>query len=140
MNVKPVVHHVNNIMALKYINYFRSTLIVKHLLTTRRCDRATRVSSVVDHERLSGSNLFVGWLTTHMQCVALSRWAVVCGGEPMIKDKETIITSPLDTRYTVDRDAERRRRETREWLRRRERELGFLKDAPSMAPENNEKR
>ena len=54
--------------------------------------------------------------------------------------KETIVTSPLDTRYSAHRDAERRRRETREWLKQRERELGFLKDAPSVAPESNDKK
>jgi hypothetical protein len=53
--------------------------------------------------------------------------------------KETIVTSPLDTRYTAHWDADRRRRETREWLKQREREMGFLKDAPSVAPESNDK-
>jgi hypothetical protein len=52
--------------------------------------------------------------------------------------KATIVTSPLDTRYSAHRDAERRRRETREWLKQRERELGFLKDAPSVTPESRE--
>jgi hypothetical protein len=54
--------------------------------------------------------------------------------------EETIVTSPLDTRYTAHRDAERRRRETREWLRQRERELGFLQDTPSVAPESGDKK
>lgn len=53
--------------------------------------------------------------------------------------KETIVTSPLDTRYTAHRDADRRRHETREWLKQRERELGFLKDAPSVASEDGDK-
>jgi hypothetical protein len=54
--------------------------------------------------------------------------------------KETIVTSPLDTRYTAHRDVDRRRRETREWLKQRERELGFLRDAPSVAPESGDKK
>ena len=54
--------------------------------------------------------------------------------------KETIVTSPLDTRYTAHRDVDRRRRETREWLKQRERETGFLKDAPPVAPESSDKK
>jgi hypothetical protein len=54
--------------------------------------------------------------------------------------RETIVTSPLDTRYTEHRDVDRRRRETREWLKQREQELGFLKDAPSVAPEGGAKK
>jgi hypothetical protein len=34
------------------------------------------------------------------------------------------------------RDAERRREETREWLKQRERELGLAHDAPSVAAEH----
>jgi hypothetical protein len=49
--------------------------------------------------------------------------------------KETIVTSPLDTRYTAHWDAERRRRETREWLKQREQELSIARDAPPVAPE-----
>ena len=49
--------------------------------------------------------------------------------------QETIVTGPLDTRYSAHREAERRRMETREWLKRRERELGMITDAPSVAPE-----
>ena len=37
--------------------------------------------------------------------------------------------------YTGHRDNEQRQRETREWLKQRERELGFVKDAPSVASE-----
>jgi hypothetical protein len=48
--------------------------------------------------------------------------------------QETVVTSPLDSRYTAHRDAERRRQETREWLQQREQELGTVKDAPSVAP------
>jgi hypothetical protein len=48
--------------------------------------------------------------------------------------KETIV-SPLDTRYTAHRDEERRREETREWLRQREQELSIARDAPPVAPE-----
>jgi hypothetical protein len=47
----------------------------------------------------------------------------------------TVVTSPLDTRYTAHRDTERRRQETRKWLQQREQELGIVKDAPSVAPE-----
>jgi hypothetical protein len=50
--------------------------------------------------------------------------------------QETIITSPLDTRYTAHREIDRRRQETREWLKQRERELGLLHNAPSMAAEH----
>jgi hypothetical protein len=35
---------------------------------------------------------------------------------------------------------EKRRRETREWLARRERELGFIKDAPPVAPDSDKQR
>ena len=48
---------------------------------------------------------------------------------------ETVLKSPLDPHYTGHRDAEQRHQETREWLKQRERELGFVKDAPSVAPE-----
>jgi hypothetical protein len=48
------------------------------------------------------------------------------------------LISPIDPQYTAHRDAEKRRRETREWLERRERELGFVSDAPSMVPEKRE--
>jgi hypothetical protein len=51
----------------------------------------------------------------------------------------TLIT-PIDPQYTADREAEKRRRETREWLKQRERELGFADDAPSMVPERRERR
>jgi hypothetical protein len=44
------------------------------------------------------------------------------------------LISPLDAEYAERREAEERRRETREWLEKRERELGFVKDAPSVAP------
>jgi hypothetical protein len=43
-------------------------------------------------------------------------------------------TSPLDAEYAEHREAEERRRETRERLDKRERELGFVKDAPPVAP------
>jgi hypothetical protein len=49
--------------------------------------------------------------------------------------QETIVTGPLDTRYTAHRDEKQRREETREWLKQRERELGLRKDAVSVAPE-----
>jgi len=42
--------------------------------------------------------------------------------------------TPLDAEYVEDRAVEERRRETREWLRQRERELGFVRDAPPVAP------
>ena len=44
------------------------------------------------------------------------------------------LISPLDAEYAEHRQAAERRRETREWLEHRERELGFVKDAPSVAP------
>jgi hypothetical protein len=49
------------------------------------------------------------------------------------------LISPLDADYAGHREAEERRRETREWLERRERELGFVKDAPSVAPRAEER-
>ena len=53
--------------------------------------------------------------------------------------RETVLKSPLDPHYTGHRDADSRQRETREWLKRRERELGFVKDAPSVASGSAEK-
>ena len=54
--------------------------------------------------------------------------------------QETVLKSPLDPHYTGHRDAESRQRETREWLERRERELGFIKEAPSVAPGHSEEK
>jgi hypothetical protein len=54
--------------------------------------------------------------------------------------QEIIVSGPLDTRYTAHRDLERRRQEIREWLKERERELGFVKDAPSVSPERSDKK
>jgi hypothetical protein len=48
--------------------------------------------------------------------------------------EDNALKSPLDPHYTGHRDADRRREETREWLKQRERELGMVKDAPSVAP------
>jgi hypothetical protein len=42
---------------------------------------------------------------------------------------------PIDPEYTGHREAEQRHRETREWLRRRERELDLHTDMPSIAPD-----
>ena len=44
------------------------------------------------------------------------------------------LISPLDAEFAEHREAADRRRETREWLEQRERELGLVKDAPSVAP------
>jgi len=44
------------------------------------------------------------------------------------------LISPLDADYAEHREKEERRRATREWLERRERELGFVKDAPPVVP------
>jgi hypothetical protein len=49
--------------------------------------------------------------------------------------KDSTLMSPIDARYTGHREAEERHRQTREWLAKRERELGFVTDAPSTAPE-----
>ncbi len=54
----------------------------------------------------------------------------------MMKDSSLI--SPMDPRYTGHREAEERHRQTQEWLKRRERELGFATDAPPVAPEEVE--
>lgn len=45
------------------------------------------------------------------------------------------LPNPLDAHYAGHREAEQRRRETREWLKQRERELGLVKDAPPVAPD-----
>jgi hypothetical protein len=45
------------------------------------------------------------------------------------------LLSPMDANYTGHRDDARRRLETKEWLRKRERELGFTQ-APPTAPED----
>jgi hypothetical protein len=44
------------------------------------------------------------------------------------------VISPLDAEYVEHREAAERRRETREWLKKRECELGFIKDAPPVVP------
>jgi hypothetical protein len=51
---------------------------------------------------------------------------------------QSTLPNPLDAQYTGHRDAEKRRRETQEWLRQRERELGFVSDAPSLAAEHHD--
>jgi len=51
--------------------------------------------------------------------------------------KASTLISPLDAQYTAHRDAEERRRQTREWLRKRERDLDFVSDAPAVAPEKD---
>jgi hypothetical protein len=51
--------------------------------------------------------------------------------------KPSTLISPIDAQYTGHRDAEERRRNTREWLRKRERELDFVSDAPAMATEED---
>jgi hypothetical protein len=59
--------------------------------------------------------------------------------------KETTMTqtskliSPLDAEFAEHREEAERRRATREWLGKRERELGFVKDAPSVAPKTPER-
>ena len=50
--------------------------------------------------------------------------------------KETVVIGPLDAGYTAHREAERRREETREWLKQRERELSMAKDTRSVATEH----
>lgn len=52
--------------------------------------------------------------------------------------RDSTLISPLDPRYTGHREAKDRQRETREWLARRERELGCVIDAPPVAPEKAE--
>jgi len=52
--------------------------------------------------------------------------------------KDSTLISSMDPRYTGHRDTEERRRQTREWLAKRERELGFMTDAPPVAPEDVE--
>jgi hypothetical protein len=50
------------------------------------------------------------------------------------------LISRLDAEYAEHRKTAERRRETREWLEQRERELGFVKDAPSVAPQKTPER
>jgi hypothetical protein len=52
--------------------------------------------------------------------------------------KDSTLISPIDPRYTGHRDAEERHRQTRDWLAKRERELGIVSDAPPVAPEKTE--
>jgi hypothetical protein len=52
--------------------------------------------------------------------------------------KQSTLPNPLDAQYAGHRNAERRRRETMEWLLQRERDLGFVTDAPSVAPAHHE--
>jgi hypothetical protein len=49
--------------------------------------------------------------------------------------KASTLISPIESQYTGHREADDRRRQTREWLRKREQELGFVRDAPLTAPE-----
>jgi hypothetical protein len=51
---------------------------------------------------------------------------------------QTSLVSPLEAQFTSHRDAEKRRRETHEWLEQRERELGLIQDAPPVAPGNSD--
>jgi hypothetical protein len=52
---------------------------------------------------------------------------------------QTSLVSPLEAQFTSHRDAEKRRRETHEWLEQRERELGLIQDAPPVAPDTNDR-
>jgi hypothetical protein len=56
----------------------------------------------------------------------------------MMTTKDRALISPLDARYIGHREAEERHRQTREWLEQRERELGFVGDAPPVVPEKTE--
>jgi hypothetical protein len=49
--------------------------------------------------------------------------------------KASTLISPIDSQYNAHREAEERRHQTHEWLKKRERELGFISGAPSVAPE-----
>jgi hypothetical protein len=57
---------------------------------------------------------------------AVRREAIMAEGSKLI--------SPLDADYAEHREAAERQRSTREWLERRERELGLVTDAPPVAP------
>jgi hypothetical protein len=52
--------------------------------------------------------------------------------------KQSTLPNPLDAQYTGHRDAAKRQLETKEWLRQREREMGFVTDAPSVAPDHHD--
>jgi hypothetical protein len=47
------------------------------------------------------------------------------------------VIHPIDAEYTGHRDEKERRRKTREWLRTREEELGFIKESPSVSPDTH---
>ena len=51
--------------------------------------------------------------------------------------RDTILKSPLDPNYTYHREAENRHRETREWLKQREREVSRVKDPAPDLPDRN---
>jgi hypothetical protein len=51
--------------------------------------------------------------------------------------KQSTVLNPLDAKYTAHHGEEARRRATKDWLRQRERELGFVTDAPPVAPDHH---
>jgi hypothetical protein len=67
--------------------------------------------------------------------------AIIFNGSPedAVMTQASKLSSPLEAEYAEYREAEERRRDTREWLERRERELGFVKDAPPVAPKAPER-
>jgi hypothetical protein len=52
--------------------------------------------------------------------------------------KQSTLPNPLDAQYTAHCEEGARRRATKEWLRRRERELGFITEAPPVVPDHHE--
>jgi hypothetical protein len=50
--------------------------------------------------------------------------------------KQSTLPNPLDAQYTAHREEDGRRRAIKEWLR--ERELGFVTDAPLLVPDHHE--
>jgi hypothetical protein len=53
--------------------------------------------------------------------------------------KQSTVLNPLDAKYTAHHGEEARRRATKDWLRQRERELGFVTDAPPVAPDHRKR-
>jgi hypothetical protein len=51
--------------------------------------------------------------------------------------KQSTLPNPLDAQYTARREEDARRRTTKEWLRQREHELGFVTDPPPVAPDHH---
>jgi hypothetical protein len=52
--------------------------------------------------------------------------------------KKANFVLPYEPAYTDHRQHQKRRQEVRDWLRERERRLGFVETSPSLAPQHEE--